>query len=93
LYLARNFARDRKKWQRLINEYLTRDYYDRDKVAGFGNSAIFFLVFIFTSHIPKLIPPTQLLVFQRGMGSHILIVVTYLLVKTIGAINEFNLCY
>ena len=33
-----------------FDDDLTRDYYDRDKVVGFGNSAIFFPVFIFTSH-------------------------------------------
>ena len=64
--------------------YLTRDYYDRDKVVGLG---LFRHIFPEPHFRRSLInPPCQLLGFQRGMGPYILIVVVYSPEKTIGTL-------
>ena len=68
----------------MISIYLTRDYYDRDKVVDLG----YFRHIIPEPHFRRSLinPPSQLLGFPRGMGPDILIVVVYSPEKTIGTL-------
>jgi hypothetical protein len=65
-------------------KYLTRDYYDRDEVAGFGKFRHIFPDSYFSQSLIN--PLTQLFGFPRGMGPHILIVVLYSQDKTFGTL-------
>jgi hypothetical protein len=64
--------------------YLTRDYYDRDKVSGFGKFRYIFLAPYFSRSLIN--PPTKLFGFSRGMGPHISIRVLYSQEKTFGTL-------